>query len=73
MTSLTLRAALDSLAGVAASVGVDPVQARLEGIQLAAAVSEPATGAFLDWADQLGRPANAQDLLLADGMWVVLG
>ncbi len=65
MTSLTLRAALDSLAGVAASVGVDPVQARLEGIQLAAAVSEPATGAFLDWADQLGRPANAQEFFEA--------
>lgn len=65
MTSLTLRAALDSLAQVAASVGVDPDQARLEGTLLAAAVSEPARGAFLDWADQLGQQASAQEFFEA--------
>lgn len=60
MTTMPLRAALDALAGVAGLAGLDAGVARAEGEQLAAAVSEPATGAFLAWASELGRDADAQ-------------
>ncbi len=50
----TLRAALDALARVAESAGLDAVAGRAEGEQLAAAVAEPATGAFGAWASELG-------------------
>lgn len=65
MTSITLRNALDRLAEVATGAGLDPEQARQEGVQLAAAVSEPAIGAYLDWAAELGTEANAQEYFTA--------
>ncbi|GAA2182887.1 hypothetical protein GCM10009785_24040 [Brooklawnia cerclae] len=65
MTSLTLRTALDRLADSARSAGLDPDQARQEGTQLAAAVAEPAVGAYLAWAEQLGREADAQEFVEA--------
>lgn len=65
MTSNALRSALDRLAAVASTAGLDPDQALVEGEQLAAAVSEPAVGAFIDWATELGREANAQEYFAA--------
>ncbi len=65
MTSITLRSALDQLAEVATGAGLDPEQARAEGSQLAAAVSEPAVGAYLDWAAEQGREPDAQDYFAA--------
>lgn len=61
----TLRAALDALARVAESAGLDADAARAEGEQLAAAVAEPATGAFGAWASELGRDADAQAFFAA--------
>lgn len=60
MTSNTLRSALDQLAAVASGAGLDPEQARAEGAALAAAVSEPAVAAFVDWSAEQGLEANAQ-------------
>ena len=65
MTSITLRSALDRLAEVAAEAGLDPEQARTEGVQLAAAVCEPAVGAYLDWAQEQGRQPDAQEYFAA--------
>lgn len=65
MTSTTLRNALDHLAEVAANAGLDPRQARNEGEQLAAAIAEPAVGAYLDWAAQLDREPDAQQYFAA--------
>ena len=65
MTSITLRSALDRLADVAAEAGLDPEQARTEGVQLAAAVCEPAVGAYLDWAQEQGRQPDAQEYFAA--------
>lgn len=65
MMSNSLTTALDRLARVATSAGIDPAQARTEGAQLAAAVAEPAQGAFIDWANELGRPAAAQEFFAA--------
>ncbi len=50
----SLRDALTTLAAAAEKAGLDPQQARTEGAQLAAAVAEPARGAFADWAEQTG-------------------
>ena len=65
MTSITLRSALDQLADVAAEAGLDPEQARTEGVQLAAAVSEPAVGAYRDWAREQNREPDAQEYFAA--------
>lgn len=60
MTSTALRSALDNLAQVADAAGLDPDQARCEGMQLAAAISEPANGAYVDWSEQVGRDPDAR-------------
>lgn len=65
MSSMTLREALDLLAEVAVGAGLDPEQARNEGVQLAAAVSEPAVGAYLEWAEQQDRRPDAQEYFAA--------
>lgn len=59
MSTQTLAAALDALAAAAQRAGIDPDQARAEGEALAAAIAEPATGAFGAWASQLGRTPDA--------------
>ncbi|MFT4288016.1 AAA family ATPase [Nocardioides sp.] len=56
----TLAQALISLASVAEAAGADPAQARAEGEALAATVSEPARGAYLDWAEQTGRTPSSE-------------
>ncbi|MGA8255158.1 MAG: AAA family ATPase, partial [Nocardioides sp.] len=58
--SLTLSAALDSLEAVASQAGVDPLTARREGEALAATVSEPSKGAFVDWCSETGRASDAE-------------
>lgn len=65
MTSITLRSALDQLAAAAASAGLDADQARAEGVQLAAAVSEPAIGAYVDWATEQDDEPDAQSFFAA--------
>ncbi|MGI5951030.1 MAG: hypothetical protein ACOX61_04190, partial [Brooklawnia sp.] len=65
MTSITLRSALDQLAAAAAKAGLDPDQARTEGVQLAAAVSEPAIGAYIDWATEQDAQPDAQTFFAA--------
>ena len=65
MSTLRLAAALDALAGAAQSSGLDADQARAEGEALAAAVAEPAVGAFAAWAAELGRTPNARDFFAA--------
>lgn len=65
MTSRTLRTALDELTTLAQGLSVDPGQARIEGEQLAAAVCEPSTGAYLDWAHELGREPSSQEFFAA--------
>lgn len=55
--STDLAMALDALAVVAEKVGLDPTQARHEGVLLAATVAEPATPTFAaarDWAAATG-------------------
>ncbi len=58
MTTFDLAGALDELSMVAAEVGLDAQAARDEGVALAAAVAEPARGAFVDWAQQVGMAAD---------------
>ena len=70
MTNITLRSALDRLAEVAAEAGLDPEQARTEGVQLAAAVCEPAVGAYLDWAQE---QLDLVDMLVLDESLYALG
>ena len=65
MTSKTLRTALDELAAVAETAGLDPEQAQAEGEQLAAAVCEPSVGAYLDWAAELGREPDSREFFAA--------
>lgn len=50
-----LAAALDALTRIATEAGIDPAQARLEGERFAAAIAEPAPGAFVDWSTETGR------------------
>ncbi len=57
----SLAAALDALGDVAERAGVDPATARREGEALAATVSEPSKGAFVDWSEQTGRARSAED------------
>ncbi len=59
MTTQTLSAALDALVAAAQRAGLDASTARSEGESLAAAVAEPATGAFGAWASELGRTPDA--------------
>ena len=52
-----LKRALDALAGVAKEIGVDPQEARREGVVLAATVAQPASPTFeaaRDWALSTG-------------------
>ncbi|MBK8459706.1 MAG: AAA family ATPase [Micropruina sp.] len=60
MTSADLSNALNALALAAVEAGLDPALARLEGEQLAAAVSESSAGAFIDWSTQTGQPISAE-------------
>ncbi|MGL4831038.1 MAG: AAA family ATPase [Propionibacteriaceae bacterium] len=55
----TLSAAVDRLAAVAASAGIDPALARQEGQALAAAVAESTPGAFVDWCSETQREPDA--------------
>jgi len=52
--TLTLDQALDALAEVAESAGVEASTARAEGVALAAAVAESAPGADVSWAAAVG-------------------
>ena len=52
--TLTLDQALDALAEVAESAGVEVLTARAEGVALAAAVAESAPGADVSWAAAVG-------------------
>lgn len=54
-----LATTLDALAAVATKAGIDPDAAREEGKLLAAAVAEPAVGAFVDWARETGSEESA--------------
>ncbi len=63
MTSPNLATALDDLTAAARASGVDPAQARTEGEQLAAAVSESAVGSFVDWCVATGRAISANEFM----------
>lgn len=65
MSTQSLASALDALAAAARAAGLDADQARAEGEALAAAVAEPAVGAFASWAGEVGRTPNAQDFFAA--------
>lgn len=56
----SLASALHALAELAEAAGVDKERALSEAKQLAAAVAESATGAYLDWAEQVGQAPDAQ-------------
>ena len=56
----TLRSALDQLAAAARAAGLDERAARTEGLQLAASVAEPASGAFKAWGEETGEAGGAQ-------------
>ena len=58
---LTLAEAVDALAALAATAGVDPQGARTEGLALAAAVAESAPRAATDWTDAAGGTTSTQD------------
>lgn len=60
---LSLSSALDALAAVAATAGVDAATARREGECLAATIAEPARGAFVDWSEQTGRARSSEDFM----------
>ncbi|MDQ4051395.1 MAG: AAA family ATPase [Actinomycetota bacterium] len=62
-SELSLSAALDALAAVARTAGVDAEVARREGESLAATVAEPAKGAYVDWSQETGRGSNAEDFM----------
>lgn len=51
----TLKEALDALAALATTAGIDPAVARAEGESLAATVAEPARGAYVDWCAETGH------------------
>jgi AAA lid domain-containing protein/ATPase family protein associated with various cellular activities (AAA) len=57
----TLAEAVDALARMAQTAGVDPQAARDEGLSLAAAVAESAPGAAADWTQASGDQASTQD------------
>ena len=58
--SVTLRTALEQLQQAAAAAGLDPAQARQEGLQLSATIAEPARGAFRTWGEETGEPGGAE-------------
>jgi SpoVK/Ycf46/Vps4 family AAA+-type ATPase len=58
-TDGALTKALDALADVAATAGLDRAEARTEGAALAAALSESAPRAAKDWAEQLDSSVQA--------------
>ncbi|HEY5249714.1 MAG TPA: AAA family ATPase, partial [Dermatophilaceae bacterium] len=64
--TMTLDQALEALAAVARSAGVQAEAARDEGSALAAAVAESAPGAAADWATAVGGGTN-QDFFDAAG------
>jgi hypothetical protein len=64
-TSPTLAGALSALERAAVDAGLDPVAARREGEAFAAAVAEPSVGAFVDWCAETGRPASAEEFVVA--------
>lgn len=61
MGAANLAAAIAGLLEVAAAAGIDEDTARTEAEALAAAVAEPATGAYIDWVAQTGGGRTAQD------------
>jgi hypothetical protein len=61
----SLAGTIDALVAVARSAGVDETTARAEGEALAATVSERSKGAFVDWAEQTGRPGGAEEFFTA--------
>ncbi len=61
----SLADTLDALVAVARSAGVDETTARAEGEALAATVSERSKGAFVEWAEQTGRPGGAEEFFMA--------
>ena len=58
--SITLRTALEQLQQAAIAAGLDPQQARLEGLHLSATIAEPARGAFRAWGAETGEPGGAE-------------
>lgn len=62
---LTLAQALAGLLEAARAAGIPEDQARAEGEGLAAMVSEPAAGAWLDWSAQTGGDRSAEEFTLA--------
>lgn len=54
MTTTALSTALDSLVAVGEAAGLDPLTVRQEGAAFAAAIAEPARGAFVDWSAAMG-------------------
>lgn len=65
MADSSLRAAVDELARLAGESGLDPQEARQEAFDLAAAVAEPAVGAYLDWCAEADREAVATEFFTA--------
>lgn len=60
-----LSDALGALVELAAELDVDPVAARTDGEQLAAAVAESGKAAYVDWATQTGRGPGATEFVEA--------
>ena len=65
MTNPDLATSLDDLAAAARAAGVNDAAARIEGEQLAAAVSESAVGSFVDWCVATGRAISASEFMEA--------
>jgi adenylate kinase family enzyme len=63
VTNPDLAKSLDDLAAAARAAGVDATAARIEGEQLAAAVSESAVGSFVDWCVATGRAISANEFM----------
>ena len=62
---IPLSEAIAALLDVAAAAGIDQDAARAEAESLAATVSEPATGAYLDWVRETGGGRTADDFMTA--------
>ena len=61
----SLSDSLAALVAAAREAGIDETTARAEGEALAATVSERSKGAFVDWAQQTGRPGGAEEFFMA--------
>src|SRR5699024_5537545 len=61
----TLANALAGLERAAADAGLDSRAARAEGESLAATIAEPARGAYLGWAEQVGGGRGSEDFFAA--------